>query len=187
MKTKFVVAVVCVALLASGARAAVWNEATHGDISGNRQNPSALNLTLGSNLINATTSGGDLEYLRLNVPAGAIESLFLRSYGGGDGIAFIGIQQGTTFTEDPNTANLLGYAHFGTFAGNVGRDMLPDMGRAFGAQGFTPPLRASSYTLWIQQLGSSTTYQFDVVVTPEPTGAALIAAASAALCLRRRR
>jgi hypothetical protein len=186
-----VVAVLCGSLVfAAQARAAVWNEVTQGDISGNRQSPSSLNLTAGPNLINATTSGGDQEYLRLNVPAGGrIDSLFLRSFSGFDGVAFIGIQQGSTFTEDPGTAepiDMLGYAHFGSGAGNVGADLLPQMASGFGAQGFTPPLTGGVYTIWIQQLGSPSTYQLDVVATPEPAGAALLVGACGLACLRRR-
>ena len=173
------------------ALAANWNESSNGDLSGNRSAPSQLTLTNGNNLIDATTGGGDLEYLRLNVPAGArIDSLFLRNYSGNDGIAFIGIQAGPVVTEDPNSgsaSNLLGYAHFGTFAGNVGANLLPSMSTAPGAQGFTPPLTGSTYTLWIQQLGAPTTYRLDAVVTPEPAGVLTLGAAAAFACLRRRR
>ena len=177
-----VVTALCGSIAFTGAaRAAVWNEATQGDISGNRQSPSLLALTPGTNSINATTSGGDQEYLRLAVPAGGrIESLILRSYASPDGVAFIAIQQGTAFTEDPsspNPANLLGYSHFGTGAGNVGANLLTAMG--------TPALTAPNYTLWIQQLGAATTYQLDVVATPEPAGAVALALAAGFAWLRR--
>jgi hypothetical protein len=176
--------------LSASAGAATWVEATNGDLSGNRQSPSALDLSLGSNTVTATTGGGDLEYLRVNLPAGGrLDSLFLRSYAGPDGIAFIGLQQGTTFTVSPsaaNPANLLGYAHFGSGGGDVGTDLLPSMATAGGAMGFTPPLTGGSYTFWIQQLGASTAYQLDAVVTPEP-GSVLLLPAAGLMCLRRRR
>ena len=177
-----VVSVLCGSLAFAGsARAATWNEVTQGDISGNRQSPSLLTLTPGSNLVTATTAGGDLEYLRLAVPAGGrIESIFLRSYAGFDGVAVIAIQPGTTFTEDPNTANpnnLLGYSHFGP--GNLNGNLLTPMN--------TPPLTGPNYTLWIQQLGPSTAYSLDVVATPEPAGAAVMTGLAAFTCLRRRR
>ena len=187
----FVLAAGVGAAWSATARAAAWSESTNGDLSGNRSAPSALNLTVGSNTITGTTGSGDLDYLRVNVPAGGrIQSFFLRSYSGNDATSFIGLQQGTTFTSDPNsgnTSNLLGYTHFGTSAGNVGRDLLPAMGTAFGAQGFTPPLSGSSYTFWIQQLGSTTSYQFDAVVTPEPGSAALLGCAGVMVLRRRRR
>jgi hypothetical protein len=68
----------------------------------------------------------------------------------------------------------------------VGRDLLPQMGTASGAMGFTPPLTGSSYTFWIQQLGSTTSYQFDAVVAPEPGSAALLGCAGM-MALRRAR
>lgn len=180
-----------VLLAAPAARAAVWNEAVQGDISGNRNSPSLLPLTVGTNTINATTAGGDLEYLRLDLPAGArINSLTLQDYSGNDGVAFIGLQQGPTFTRDPGSAtpgDMLGYAHFGTSAGNVGADLLPGMASAPGAEGFSTPLTSSSYTLWIQQLGSPSTYTFSVAVTPEPAGAFVVAMVGGLACLWRRR
>ena len=186
----FVAAGTC-ALLPQPARAAMWIESTNGDLSGNRQSPSALNLTFGSNTVTATVGSGDVDYLRVNVPAGTrLQSLFLRSYSGNDGVAFIGLQQGTTFTESPSTAgpeDMLGYTHFGTFAGNVGEDLLPQMATAFGAQGFTPPLTGSSYTFWIQQLGPSVGFTLDAVVTPEPGSAVLLGCAGGVVLLRRRR
>ena len=52
--------------------------------------------------------------------------LFLRSVDAGfDERAFVGLQSGSTFTVDPNSAGpaaLLGYTHFGTADGNVGSD-----------------------------------------------------------------
>jgi hypothetical protein len=163
--------------------AVFWNEATQGDLSGNRSAPTSLTLSLGSNDLFATTQGGDLEYLTIKVPEGQLlSSLFLRSYSGNDGTAFIGIQTGSTFTESPsspNVANLLGWAHFGTGPGNVSTDILPQIGSGGGAQGFVPPLPADSYTLWIQQLGQPTTYQlgFEVTPVPEPESASICAAA----------
>jgi hypothetical protein len=59
----------------------------------------------------------------------------------------------------------MGYAHFGPNVRNVGTDILPEMGAAAGAAGFEPPLASGSYTWWIQQIGSATTYQFDFLVS----------------------
>jgi len=167
---------------ATGWSAIIWDEATQGDLSGNRAAPTALTLTLGSNNLLATTQGGDLEYVTINVPGGhSLSSLFLQSYVGNDATAFIGMQTGTTFTEspsNPNVANLLGWTHFGPGPGNVGDDLLPQIGSGLGAQGFTPPLGANSYTLWLQQLGQPVTYQLDFEVTavPEPRSAPICAA-----------
>ena len=188
-----VLAAVCgfISLTAPAARAAVYTEELNGDMSNSGSGPSLLNLTIGSNTISATTMGGDQDYLRLSVPAGAaIQSLTLQTYAGNDGIAFLGLQAGPTFTESPDNPDpggMLGYTHFGTFAGNVGTNVLPSMRTAPGAQGFTIPLTGSDYTLWFQQLGAPATYTFNAVVTPEPGSGFLLLGAAGALVLRRRR
>jgi hypothetical protein len=162
--------------------AVIWDEATQGDFSGDRTAPTSLTLALGSNSLLATTQSGDLEYVTINVPNGhLLSNLYLQSYSGNDDTAFVGIQTGTTFTEspsNPDVANLLGWTHFGTGPGNVGADLLPQIGSGAGAQGFLPPLGANSYTLWLQQLGQPVTYQLDFVLTavPEPKSAPLCAA-----------
>src|SRR5216117_2183409 len=54
----------------TGWSAILWDETTQGDLSGNRAAPTVLTLTLGSNNLLATTQGGDLEYVTINVPVG---------------------------------------------------------------------------------------------------------------------
>jgi hypothetical protein len=178
------VALISLASLAAPG-ATLWNETSQGDLSGNRLAPTGLSLDLGSNDLFATTQGGDLEYLTFQIPAGrTISSIYLRAYAGTDGRAFLGIQQGTTFTVPANTAapgDMYGYSHFGTSASGatVGTDFLGQIGSAFGAQGFTPPLTSGNYTVWLQQLGAPATYQLDFVVSavPEPATTAVCAAA----------
>jgi hypothetical protein len=152
----------------STAWAANWDEAGQGDLSNNRTTPTPIQLDIGSNLLSASTRGGDLEYVAITIAQGEWSSLTVSSYTGNDGVAFVGIQSGSTFTEspgDPNVQNLLGYAHFGPGSGNVGMNILPELGTAGGAQGFTPPLPAGTYTLWLQQQGSVTNYQLDFLVS----------------------
>jgi hypothetical protein len=160
-------------LIASQSRAAtIWNESAQGDLSGNMSAPTSLALSAGDNDLFATTQGGDLEFFTVTVPAGStMTGLFLRSYVSSDQTAFMALQRGTTFTESPfapNIANLLGYSHFGPGSGGVGVNLLPRLGTAQGAQGFTPPLQADSYTFWLQQLGGTTDYQLDFVVSAPP-------------------
>lgn len=190
-------------LLAATAQAGViWDESANGDLSGNRLAPTVVSLGVGSNDLLATSSSGDREYLTFAVPAGHLLSgVILDAYTGTDGTAFFGLQAGTTFTEPAtgtNPANLLGYTHFGTDVGpgrvNVGGDLLPASGTAFGAIGFTPPLPAGNYAVWLQQTSSTdlTSYTLDFVVTPVPepaaaplAGGALLLGALAARRLRR--
>lgn len=167
------------------------NEAIQGDLSGNPAAPTAYTLPLGVNTLIATSVRNDLEYVALTIPAGrTLSSLMLASYTSVDPIAFIAVQSGAVFTEPPtgtNVANLLGWAHFGPAFGQVGTDILDDIGAGGGAIGFTPPLPAGTYTFWIQQTGTnSTDYQLDFVVVPAP-GVLGVSAAGFALAMRRRR
>jgi hypothetical protein len=174
-------------------RAADWDEAVSGDLSGDRLNPTAISLGIGSNTIKATSVGGasaDREYFTVNVPTGMqLSAIFLNAYSSLDSTAFVAFQQGTTMTEPTsgtNAANLMGYTHFGpgSIPGNiVGVNFLPSMKLGlpdFGAPapiGFNTPLPSGNYTFWSQQTGgSSTSYTFDFQVVPEP-------AAIGTLCL----
>ncbi len=141
-----------------------------------------------------TVGGSDSQdWLTLHVPSGmALGSLVLATYVSTDAQGFIGVQAGTAFVGSAFTASsYLGYAHFGTGAANgslpptnlVGDDLLPIMGNtslASGSQGFTPPLSSGDYTFLIQQLGSSTAYQFDFVTSNTASPDMVIAMSHAA-------
>lgn len=170
----------------------IWNEAVNGDISGDRLNPSVAGLSLGVNTLIASSLTGDREYIRLTIPAGLnLASIINVTWESEDPIAFIGVQQGPTFTEPPtgtNVANLLGWTHFGSGPGTVGQNILPAMSASAGAIGFTPPLAANTYTFWIQQTGPLlATYRLDFVVAPAPGTAAFSAIAFAGVARRRGR
>jgi MYXO-CTERM domain-containing protein len=188
----FVVVGLLVVLAESPASAALLHdEGVDGDLSGDGLNPAHFDLSLGANSIIATSVSGDREYVNLTVPAGLeLSAVNLVSYQGLDGTAFIAVQQGATFTEShigTDVANLFGWSHFGPGVGNLGTDILDDIGQGPGAIGFTPPLSSGEYTWWMQQTGgNAATYQFDFVVTPEPA-ALVLAALGLALVARRRR
>jgi hypothetical protein len=182
----------------------VYDESIHGDLSGNRLAPTQLTMSAGVNSLAATTGRTfiddevvfDQEYVRVDLPADhQLTAIRLMSYSSFDGTAFIGVQDATTFSFDPddaldNIGTLLGYAHFGPDAGNnSGDDILPSIGLGAGAIGFAPPLFGSSYTFWLQQTGSNTTYQLDFVVAgvPEPAAAVSMLMASVLLVLARKR
>jgi hypothetical protein len=154
-----------------------YSEVPDGDLSGDNLAPTPLLAAQGSNLLSGSTVGGDLEYFRITLPAGTqLGSLVLNSVTSTDDLIFIAAQEGTTFTVTPATATegaLLGYAHFGTgpLAGGAtpGNDFLDDMCGAAGAIGCVPPLGATDYTFWIQQIGGTAfAYTLDFVVVPEP-------------------
>jgi hypothetical protein len=153
----------------------IYDESVSGDLSNNQAAPKALTLALGTNSIKGTVGGSDTQdWITLHVPAGmSLGSLVLATYQSSDSQGFMGVQKGTSFVGDSQSASpYLGYAHFGTSATNgslpatnlVGTNLLPIMGNtslAFGSQGFAPPLASGDYTFLIQQLGASTIYQFD--------------------------
>jgi hypothetical protein len=184
------------AALPTAAGAFSYSEGVNGDLSGDRLNPTALVAAFGSNTLGASTVQGDLEYVRITLPAGLVlDSLVLTAVTSTDDVAFIAVQSGTTFTVTPGTAtpgDLLGYTHFGsgTLAGGatVGNDMLDDIGIGAGSIGFTPPLVGSDFTFWIQQTQPiAFAYTLDFVAVPEPGSFALLGLGVTALAWARRR
>ena len=149
----------------------VWDKSIHGDLSGDRLNPTPITLGAGTSSIIATSVAGDREYVRLPIPAGmTLSGLIHATWASADLLAFIAVQEGPVFTEPPagtNVAALLGWTHFGPGAATVGADILPLMGEGPGTIGFVPPLPGGrDYTYWIQQTGPVLThYQLDFVVT----------------------
>jgi len=164
-----------------------YNESIDGDLSGNRLAPTSIQLDPGSNTITATSVSGDLEYYTVNVPAGfELSTITLVSYVSLDNLAFVGVQNGTTFTEPPtgtNVSQLLGYTHFGPGNGTVGTDILDNIGAGVGAIGFTGPLGAGNYVFWSQQTGvNSATYALDLQITAVAAVPALSSASALLLC-----
>lgn len=182
LSAALVVATVISPCAAQGA--ILWNESTNGDLSDNQAAPTALALATGVNSVVGMVGGANTQdWIALAVPAGKqLTKLVLAAYQSADAQGFTGVQAGSSFVGSPFVpGSYLGYAHFGTGATNgalpptnlVGADLLPlagDTTLAAGAQGFTPPLGSGTYTFLIQQLGASTSYQFDYVVAavPEP-------------------
>jgi len=157
----------------------VHDEALNGDLSTDRLAPTVLSVGVGTNSVIATSQGTDREFFTITLAAGtSLAAIDLASYSGTD-VAFIAIQSGSTFTEDPDApdvANILGYSHFGPGLGGATGDILDNIGDGVGAIGFTPPLPSDTYTFWAQQnQGVAVTYQLDLVVVPEPASALLLA------------
>ncbi len=150
-----------------------YDEAVDGDISGDRNAPTMLELEEGVNSLTATSVAGDIEYVTLTVPSGLqLDSVDVASYASDtDDIAFAAVQTGTIFTEPPtqtDVENLLGYSHFGAI--DVGTDILDDLANGQGAIGFDSPLPSGDYTFWLQQTGDTSTYSLDFNVSfAEPT------------------
>jgi hypothetical protein len=183
------------ALLPGPLRADVmWIESVQGDLSDNRFAPTHLLIAPGPNELYGILSGGndqgglDRDYFSITVPDGYVLSqIVLDAYYSPDYAAFLGVQPGPIFPNDPDTVqpgDLLGWTHFGPDQLNM--DLLPIMGSH--GQGFTPPLPAGTYSFWAQQLDDYTEYDLDFVVdVPAPSGAGLIVAPLLMLGRRRRR
>ena len=153
-----------------------YDENSGGDLSGIAVSPtSGGSLIVGDNTLSGSTLSGDVDYLTFTVPTGAaLTSMTLTSFASTDDVAFLGITSGTIGgTAGGGAGSLLGYSHFGTggLAGTalVGTDILDEIGAGPGSQGFTPPLAAGTYTLWIQQTqGDPVSYAFNLTAVPEP-------------------
>lgn len=165
------------------ANGASYSETVDGDMSGDGLAPSSLSLEFGSNAISGSTVAGDLDYLTIHVlDGGALAAIVLTGFGSTDDLAFIAIQSGTRLTEPASgtdVANLLGWAHL---AQPLGDDYLALMGTDPGAIGYSGPLPAGDYTLWIQQTGPQPVdYAFDALVDlPELASVVLLALAALA-------
>ncbi|MEO0933582.1 MAG: hypothetical protein AAFY21_07415, partial [Cyanobacteria bacterium J06641_2] len=153
-----------------------YNEAVNGDISNNPENPLQLSLSEGANRVTATTGDSDQEYVTVTIPQGfQLNSLVLESYDSSN-VAFIGVQEGNTFTEPlDNSAireNILGYTLFGN-PRQIGTDILDEIGNGLNAIGFEGALPSGDYTFALQQLGTISDYTLDFNVSsastePEP-------------------
>ncbi len=133
----------------------VHDESSSGDLSDDGAMPTVGTLAVGGNRIAGNTGPGDRDFVTFTVPAGhQLSEMVLQTYTGEGIQSFAGIVNGNELGVDPDVAqesDLLGYYLMNAAA--VGTDILPSMGQGSGAQGFTPPLPAGEYTMWLQELG----------------------------------
>jgi hypothetical protein len=140
--------------------------------------PTALSLTAGSNVVTGRTgtAGGstDLDYFRINVPAGAhLTSITLNSTDT-PSATFLGMEAGTLFTNPATTtqAQMLGFVHFRNNATFLGQNLEPLMAGAAGVIGFSQPLGPGNYSFWLQENSTPiVNYQLNFVLTSDPAPA----------------
>lgn len=154
----------------------VYDESVSGDLSNDGLLPTAIGVGLGSNQIFGTTGRGaalDRDYLTFTIPSGMLLSAIMVLPGTqtGGALSFIGLQKGSQLTlptNPPDATGLLGWWHYSV--SDINTDILDDMSvPAFGSTGFTPPLQAGAYALWIQDFNpGAVNYGFDLQVVPTP-------------------
>jgi PEP-CTERM motif len=187
--------------------AATYDESTFGDLSNDRLNPTQFTLsfgTTGPNGIagNNVVSGSvgrvgstiDRDYLHVIVPTGYTWSELRvgNQTQVGNNSSFIGLAPGSTMPVDPtalNATSLLGFKLYNL--NDRGQDILDDMAMSQnGSSGFSTPLSAGSYTLWIQELAPGNfNYRFNLILTPvpEPESYAMLLAGFGILLIFSRR
>jgi hypothetical protein len=192
--------------LCSAASAATLDEAVTGDFSNDRLVPTLFMLDApGGGVINTLTGrvgrvAGvvDRDYLHIVVPVGYLWTALnvgTVTTGGGTAGSFIGLASGATMPVLPTATDATGLLGWKLYnAGDRGTDILDDMAVPFnGSSGFSRPLPAGSYTLWIQELATGDfPYSFSVALAPvpEPMSAGLMLmglSGLAAMAIRRKR
>jgi len=171
-------------LTAASAGIVVFDEARDGDASDDRFAPTLVALAGGVNILRGFSGQSpmpdvhDLDYITFTIPAGfQLESFMLESASVGGAFSFVALQAGPVITIPADWTSvespLLGWAHFGS--ADVGLDLLPTMASSPGSVGFSGPLPAGAYALWIMELDTSEpyTYSFGLGVTAVPAPSAL--------------
>ena len=193
IKIAALVGVLAAAFMHNAAAVAIWDEGADGDLSSDPGAPTVVAVDIGSNSFAGSSGFGDMDLLTFEVPSGArLAQIVLTMYDSSSALAFLGIEAGSGITDITSPEHLLGWVH--TSAAMLGTDVLDDAAQGPGAIGFTAPLGPGTYTLWVQETGSSPlSYAFDVVLIPgstqlpEPTGGMLFTLGLGALFVARRR
>lgn len=189
-----VAAIILAALTAPSAARAndLWIELIHGDLSDDRFAPTPFTLVEGNNYLYGVMTGAfpdggyDIDYFSVTVPEGfQLDALYLDHYDSTDFAAFLGIQPGPIFPNDPGDvapSDLMGWLHMGPQ--HIGQDLFPIMSSM--GYGFTTPLPAGVYSFWAQQIDDYTdwTGNFVVSAVPEPSSGACLLILGALACAR---
>lgn len=138
-----------------------YDEASDGDVSGDRFSPTPIALGLGSNLISLSVGDPDDDYFTIQLPPNAkLTSIHLRAYGHAGNTTFLGIHRKPFYDPTPNLQTY-GYVVFGQ--AQLDEDLLPAMGASNGR--FAPPLDRDEYTFRLDEIHLVETCTFEFLVT----------------------
>ena len=158
------------------AEASTLSESDVGDLSGDINAPTPFVVGPGVSTLIASTVQGDLDYATFTVgPCDILAQITVDDFTSeeGDSVAFAALQSGSVFTVpfeggETDVSALLGFSHFGTV--DIGQDILQQIGEGPGTEGFTSPLPAGDYTIWLNQTGAESEatllFQIDRVMEP---------------------
>lgn len=141
------------------------DEAVDGDLSGDPQNPTVIQIVDGSNVVCASSIAGDVEFFTITVPPGAtLDEIVLTSFVS-PSVAFLAFQAGTVADPSVGVPGLLGWTHLGQVSGAQLAEL-----NSNGGIGFTIPLGPGDYTFWSQETSSvaPSDYCLDFQITLPP-------------------
>lgn len=200
-KPRLLLCALLTASLMSGAQAATaWDESVSGDLANLGSTPNALSFSLGSNVVRGTTGRSpagivDRDYFTFTLaPGWQLDTLTVlpgSTFLGGAAASFIAMQTGPVMTVDPESGSADGLLGWWLYNENdINNDILQLMGGSPGAVGYSGPLPAGTYTVWVQETGTGVAaygFDFSVSQVPEPTSALMLLAGVAGLGLALRR
>ena len=174
-----------------------YSETDSGDLSNDGLAPTSVSFSTGSNQVFGSTgriTGVDRDYFSFAVPPGYALTGIVELPGTTSGnVSFFGLQAGnqlTVATNTPDATGLLGWIHYSP--ANINQNLFSTLSSpSFGSSGFTAPLGAGNYSVWIQDFTAGTfNYGFDfrLRAVPEPSTYGIAAGVLAfGLILARRR
>ena len=169
-------------IFATSASAQTFFESVDGDASNDANNPTPIDLVVGSTLVGGTVTmsageGGDIDFFTFTIEEGELlTGLFLQDYSPADP-GFHGISAGPTgiVPVGPNAGDVtqfLGSQHLGSTTANL-LDGLG--GNPVAGMGFEGPIGPGTYSYIIQQTGGTlTSYTLDFQVTGPPPASCVI-------------
>lgn len=158
----------------------IYDENVNGNLSLNNNAPTVIKFKPGNNRVASSQAEADdkANFFTFQIPDGyEVSKLFVESYKGSDDLGFMGIDEGSSIQTNP--PSFIGGLSYGTV--NIGTDILPAMGNpenpaaiAIPGFGFTPPLNAKQYTIWLNQTGDNSSTVLNFVVTADADNLSII-------------